>query len=159
MSRYYVTPVTLRLTLRSPHCNSASYIGDPEERLSEGWGEDLKEDFMKTSFEIIWEFLAPAEQFLNRREACERLWKGLPLKKQRQIYATFVWQREQRIEIEENPYFAISHCNPRPFNYNGSNVGLPNDTKLFIAKYGEHYGVYSKLDTEAFEMEDRREFN
>ena len=67
---------------------------------------------MKTSFEIIWEFLAPAEQFLNRREACERLWKGLPLKKQRQIYATFVWQREQRIEIEENPYFAISHCKP-----------------------------------------------
>ena len=48
---------------------------------------------MKTSFEIIWEFLAPAEQFLNRREACERLWKGLPLKKQRQIYATFVWQK------------------------------------------------------------------
>ena len=114
---------------------------------------------MKTSFEIIWEFLAPAEQFLNRREACERLWKGLPLKKQRQIYATFVWQRELRIEIEENPYFAISHCNPRPFKYNGSNVGLPNDTKLFIAKYGEHYGVYSKLDTEAFEMEDLRAFN
>ena len=54
----------------------------------------------KTSFEIIWEFLAPAEQFLNRREACERLWKGLTLKKQRQIYATLVWQREQRIEIE-----------------------------------------------------------
>ena len=63
---------------------------------------------MKTSFEIIWEFLAPAEQFLNRREACERLWKGLTLKKQRQIYATLVWQREQRIEIEENPYFANS---------------------------------------------------
>ena len=122
-------------------------------------GGELKEDFMKTSFEIIWEFLAPAEQFLNRREACERLWKGLPLKKQRQIYATFVWQREQRIEIEENPYFAISHCKPRPFNYNGSNVGLPNDTKLFIAKYGEHYGVYSKLDTEAFEMEDLKPFN
>jgi hypothetical protein len=38
-------------------------------------------------------------------------------------------------------------------------VGLPNNTKLFIAKYGEHYGVYSKLDTEAFEMEDRKAFN
>ena len=114
---------------------------------------------LNRSFEIIWEFLAPAEQFLNRREACERLWKGLPLKKQRQIYATLFWQREQKVEIEENPYFAISHCKPRPFNYNGSSVSLPNDTKLFIAKYGEHYGVYSKLDTEAFEMEDRREFN
>ena len=111
------------------------------------------------TFNIIWDFLAPSGQYANRREATERLWNGLSLQKQRQIYATFVWQREQRIEIEENPYFAISHCNPRPFNYNGSNVGLPNDTKLFIAKYGEHYGVYSKLDTEAFEMEDRKAFN
>ena len=115
---------------------------------------------LNRSFEVIWEFLAPDEQqFGNRKEACWRLWKGLPLKKQRQIYATLFWQREQKVEIEENPYFAISHCKPRPFNYNGSSVSLPNDTKLFIAKYGEHYGVYSKLDTEAFEMEDLKPFN
>ena len=111
------------------------------------------------TFTIIWDFLAPSEQYANRREATERLWNGLSLQKQRQIYATFVWQREQRIEIEENPYFAISHCTPRPFNYNGSSVPLPTNTRLFIAKYGEHYGVYSKLDTEAFEMEERKAFN
>ena len=29
MSRYPVAPITLRLALRSPHCNSTSYIGDP----------------------------------------------------------------------------------------------------------------------------------
>ena len=101
------------------------------------------------TFTIIWDFLAPSEQYANRREATERLWNGLSLQKQRQIYATFVWQREQRIEIEENPYFA---------NYNGSSVPLPTNTRLFIAKYGDRYGVYSKLDTEAFEMEDRRDF-
>ena len=112
-----------------------------------------------TSFEFIWDYLTPPDQYANRREATERFWNGLSLKKQRQIYATFFWQREQKIAIEENPFFAISHCKPRPFNYNGANVSLPNDTKLFIAKYGEHYGVYSKLDTEAFEMEDKREFN
>ena len=112
------------------------------------------------SFEVIWAFLAPDEQqFGNRKEACRRLWSAMPKQKQRQIYATFVWQKAQGVEIEENPYFAISHCKPRPFNYNGSNVSLPNDTKLFIAKYGEHYGVYSKLDTEAFEMEDLKPFN
>ena len=110
------------------------------------------------TFNIIWDFLAPSEQYANRREATERLWSSMPLSKQRQIYATFVWQREQRIEIDENPYFAISHCNPRPFNYNGSSVPLPTDIKLFIAKYGGYYGVYSKLDVEAFEMEDRRDF-
>ena len=114
----------------------------------------------RDSFEVIWEFLAPDEQqFGNRKEACRRLWSAMPKQKQRQIYATFVWQKAQGVEIEENPYFAISHCKPRPFNYNGSNVSLPNDTKLFIAKYGEHYGVYSKLDTEAFEMEDKKAFN
>ena len=111
------------------------------------------------TFEVIWAFLAPSEQYANRRDACERFWQGLSLAKQRQIYATFVWQREQKIALDENPYFALSHCQPKPFNYNGANVPLPNDTKLFIAKYGEHYGVYSKLDTEAFEMEDRRELN
>ena len=110
----------------------------------------------RDSFEVIWEFLAPDEQqFGNRKEACRRLWSAMPKQKQRQIYATFVWQKAQGVEIEENPYFG----KPRPFNYNGSNVSLPNDTKLFIAKYGEHYGVYSKLDTEAFEMEDKKAFN
>ena len=111
------------------------------------------------SFNFIWDFLSPPDQYANRREATERFWNGLSLQKQRQIYATFVWQREQKIAIDENPYFAVSHCTPRPFNYNGSNVGLPNDTKLFIAKHGDHYGVYSKLDTEAFEMTDCKPFN
>jgi hypothetical protein len=114
----------------------------------------------RDSFEVIWDFLAPDEQlFGNRKEACKRLWSCLPVPKQRQIYATLFRQREQKIAIDENPYFAISHCQPKPFNYNGANVSLPNDTKLFIAKYGEHYGVYSKLDTEAFEMVDKRPFN
>ena len=111
------------------------------------------------SFSIIWDFLSPPEQYTNRREVTERLWNSLSLRKQRQIYATFVWHREQKIAIEENPYFAISHCHPHPFNYNGSSVPLPTDTKLFIAKHGEHYGVYSKLDVEAFGMTDRKAFN
>ena len=114
----------------------------------------------KDSFEFIWSFLAPDEQlYANRREACQRFWTGLSRTKQRQIYATFVWQREQKVEIDPNPYFALSHCQPRPFNYNGSSVSLPNDTKLFIAKYGDLYGVYSKLDTEAFQMTNKRAFN
>ena len=112
-----------------------------------------------SSFEFIWDFLAPPDQYANRRAATESLWGGFSLLKQRQIYATFVWQREQKIKIEENPFFAISHCTPRPFNYNGSDVSLPENTKLFIAKYGDHYGVYSKLDTEAFEMTDCKPFN
>ena len=114
---------------------------------------------MKNTFDIIWSFLAPAEIYTNRREACERFWKELPLPKQRQIYATFVWQREQRIAIDENPYFALTHCQPKPFNYNGSSVQLPSDTKLFIAKYDARYGLYSKRDVEAFEMTDKRPFN
>ena len=114
---------------------------------------------MKNTFPFIWDFLAPPDQSANRREATERFWNSLPLSKQRQIYATLVWQKAQNIAIEENPYFAISHCTPRPFNYNGSNTPLPTDTKLFIAKFGDYYGVYSKLDTEAFEMEDRKAFN
>ena len=113
----------------------------------------------KNSFDVIWAFLEPSERYADRLEACKRLWSSFPLSKQRQIYATFVWQREQRIEIEENPYFAISHCNPRPFNYNGAKCDLPANTKLFIAKYKDLYGVYSKLDIEAFEMTDYKPFN
>ena len=111
------------------------------------------------TFDIIWSFLAPSEQYADRKEACQRYWTALTLTKQRQIYATLSWQREQRIAIDENPYFAISHCQPRPLNYNGSNYSLPNDTKLYIAKFEDHYGVYSKLDTEAFEMTERKRFN
>lgn len=125
-------------------------------------GEDgeIKRDFMnKSSFEVIWEFLAPAEQYANRLEACKRLWNAMDVKKQRQIYATFTWQRLHGIAIDENPYFAISHCNPRPFNYNGSSVSLPNNTRLYFARFDGHYGVYSKLDTEAFEMTERKRFN
>jgi len=113
----------------------------------------------KDSFQVIWDFLEPSERYLDRLEACQRLWSGLSRQKQRQIYATFVWQKDQGVDIEENPYFAISHCNPRPFNYNGAKCDLPTDKKLFIAKYKDLYGVYSKLDTEAFEMIDRKPFN
>jgi len=114
----------------------------------------------KTSFDIIWAFLAPdEEQFGNRKDACKRLWEAMPKQKQRRIYATFIWQKAQEVEIDENPYFALSHCQPKPFNYNGANVSLPTDTKLFIAKYENNYGVYSKLDTEAFEMQDCNPFN
>lgn len=112
-----------------------------------------------TTFDIIWDFLAPADRYLDRREALQRLWASFSLQQQRQIYATLVWQREQKMEIDENPYFAISHCNPMPFNYNGAKCDLPTDKVLFIAKYKDIYGVYSKLDTEAFEMTDKRPFN
>ncbi len=111
------------------------------------------------SFAFIWDFLEPSERYADRLEACKRLWGSMSLTKQRQIYATFVWQKKQEIAIEENPYFAISHCDPHPFNYNGTNVPLPTDTKLFIAKYGDRYGVYSKLDVEAFQMTDYKPFN
>ena len=113
----------------------------------------------KSSFQVIWEFLAPDEErFSDRLEACQRLWASLPISKQRQIYATLVWMREQKVEINENPYFAISNCNPQPFNYSGAKCDLPTDKKLFIAKYKGLYGVYSKLDTEAFLMTDLRPF-
>ena len=113
---------------------------------------------MKTSFDIIWDFLAPSEQYADRKEACRRLWASLPLSKQRQIYATLCWQKAQGVEIDENPYFAINHCTPRPFNYNGANVGLP-DAKMVIAKYNGSYGLFTKRDAEAFEMVDKRAFN
>lgn len=114
----------------------------------------------KDSFDIIWDFLAPDEErFANRKDACRRYWSGLSLIKQRQIYATLFWQREQKIEIEENPFFALTHCQPHPFNYNCTDVPFPENTQLFIAKYGDKYGVYSKLDTEAFLMTDLNPFN
>ena len=114
----------------------------------------------KDSFSVIMDFLSPdLERYGDRLEACERLWRGLTRQKQRQIYATLVWQREEGVEIEENPYFAISHCTPRPFNYNGYKGALPTDKRLFIAKYGDYYGLYSKLDVEAFSMEDKRAFS
>ena len=113
----------------------------------------------KDSFVVIMDFLAPdKERFSDRFDACERLWRSYSKQKQRRIYATLTWQREQGVDIEENPYFAISHCEPKPFNYNGAPCELPTDKKLFIAKFGDHYGLYSKLDVEAFEMTNRTPF-
>ena len=114
---------------------------------------------MTDSFEIIWQLLDPPAEYSDRRDACLRLWRGMNIQKQRQIYATFVWQRQQGFQWEENPFFAISHCNPKPFNFNGTGSPLPEETKLFIAKYKDRYGLYSKLDVEAFEMTDPKPFN
>ena len=114
---------------------------------------------MKDSFSVIWSFLDPDMQLYgNRQEACRELWASIPLQRKRQIYATLFWQREQGVEIDENPYFAISHCKPEPFNYNLKSVPLPTDRRLYIAFYKGGYGLYSKLDTEAFQMTDKREF-
>ncbi|MBR6017139.1 MAG: hypothetical protein IK073_00780 [Paludibacteraceae bacterium] len=113
----------------------------------------------QSSSDIMWEFLAPDEkQFGNRRTAFTQLWNELSKPQQRRIYATLFWQREQKVAINENPYFAVKNCEPHPFNYNGQDVPLPTDRRLYIAFYKGGYGIYSKLDTEAFEMTDKREF-
>ena len=113
----------------------------------------------KESFKVMMDLLKPdMERFRDRMEALERLWRSYTKQKQRRIYATLTWQQDQGVEIEANPYFAISHCEPQPFNYNGQKGDLPTDKKLFIAKFGDRYGIYSKLDVEAFEMTDYKPF-
>ena len=72
-----------------------------------------KGDFYMTSFDYIWELLAPKVEFANRKQACYRLWSSFPLEQQRAIYASIKDKMTKGQFVDYNPYFAIEK-NARP---------------------------------------------
>ena len=67
-----------------------------------------------TSFDYIWELLAPKVEFANRKQACFRLWNSFTIEQQRTIYATIKDKKTKGQFVDYNPYFAIQKNSSRP---------------------------------------------
>ena len=106
----------------------------------------------KTSFDFIWELLAPASKFQDRKDVCRAYWNALSLPKQRQIYKC-IRDRLKRFEkVPENPYFAIRDCDPQPKDYNGTpEIDNVRDHSR-IACYNGHWGIYTFEDIRLFNL-------
>ena len=116
----------------------------------------------KTSFDYVWELLAPSGQYESRKDACRALWNALTLQRQRLIYATLREQKRRGESIDENPYFAINNCHPVPTNWNGKpgvNDLIKSGEKMVIAKYCASYGTYTLREAQLFGMTDLRPLN
>ena len=61
----------------------------------------------KTSFDHLWELLAPTGEFVYRERACRRLWDTFDLDKQHEIYRRIRDKLRHGEFINPNPYFAI----------------------------------------------------
>ena len=90
-----------------------------------------------TSFDYIWQLLAPQGEYCRRMAACRLIWEGYDTEKQRQIYATIKGKLQAGEFVNENPYFAIV-----------DNAYTPRKQKqtLSYREYYARYGTTEELD-------------
>jgi len=111
----------------------------------------------KTSFDYLWELLAPTGEFVYRERACRRLWDTFNLIKQQDIYRRIRDKKRRGEFINPNPYYAIvnnvDECAPAaepPTNYFGR--PLPRGFTFYRADYLGVRGLYTEQDVRAHHM-------
>ena len=124
-------------------------------------------DSMETNtFDYIWALLDPQGEYKRRRQACERLWQGYSIDKQRAIYNGIKTKIRQGEYVNPNPYFAIednaigmaAKALPaaHPTNYNGAR-SMP-DEAMVRAIYNGIGGIYTLREAEMYGMDIKGEF-
>ena len=108
----------------------------------------------RESFKYLWALLAPKDEFVNLRDLCMKRWNALTYRRQQQIY-WFLREKKQKGEtLYDNPLYAITYCNPRPYNWNG-NPRIDEQfkrEKMVSAFYHNEFGIYPKNVADYFEM-------
>ena len=105
----------------------------------------------KTSFDHLWELLAPTGEFLYRDRACRRLWDTFTPDKRQQIFERIRGKKMRGEFVNPNPYFAIVNniddhaptAEP-PTNYYGRI--LPAGYTFYRADYYGSRGLYTEQD-------------
>ena len=109
----------------------------------------------KTSFDYLWELLAPQGEYVYRENVCRRMWATFDTDKQRAIYARIRGKKQRGEPVSPNPYYAIQHnmepeppkLNP-PKNYNGSSdfIDVVKTGTLVTAEFQGEVGIYTEAD-------------
>ena len=115
----------------------------------------------KSSFDYLWELLAPAPVFGNVKDRCRALWNSRSLQWQRRVYYTLREQKRRGEPFKENPYYTLSDCTPHPTDWNGR-PGINDMMKrerMVIAFYEGRYGTYTAKEAQLFEMTNVKSLN
>ena len=115
----------------------------------------------KTSFDYLWELLAPVGEFVYRDRACRRLWDTFNLDKQHEIYRR-IRDKKQRAEfVNPNPYYAIVNnvdggeptiMPPTDYNHSGDFDRMVATGTLVTAEYQGQVGIYTEADATKHHM-------
>ena len=109
-------------------------------------------------FETYWGTIQPDAKYDNRKESARAEWNAHPEK-----HATIMrWLQRHGPYPMRNPYFFIQDFTVRtlkavktePMNYNGRS--LDANVEYVSAKYNGAWGLYTREDVSAFEMEVKR---
>lgn len=116
----------------------------------------------KTSFDYLWELLAPTGEFVYRERACRRLWETFDLDKQHEVYRRIRDKKRHGECVNPNPYFAIVNNvddgapAAAPTNYYGR--PLPRGFTFYRADYQGTRGLYTEQDVLLHHMSNPEKF-
>ena len=110
-----------------------------------------------TSFDYMWELLAPVGEFIYRERACRRLWETFNIDKQHEVYRRIRDKKRRGETVNPNPYFAIINNvddgtpTAEPTDWNGQHAPEPTE----IACYNGHWGMYTLSDIQLFNLQTK----
>ena len=110
----------------------------------------------KQSFPHLWALLEPDEaEFGNLKSICRRRWENnYTYRQQQQIYWFLREKKRKKETIYNNPLYAITYCNPKPYDWNGDpriDEQFRRE-KMVSAFYKGKPGLYPKNVADYFEM-------
>jgi len=74
-----------------------------------------------SSFDYLWNLLAPKNEYAPMRNYCRKIWEDIPIERQRAIYRAIKRKIEQKQFVDFNPLYAIQK---------NANAPLPQPTFL-----------------------------
>ena len=116
----------------------------------------------KSSFDFLWDLLAPPLEFHNMRAKCEsQLWNACSIHMQHRIYRIIRDRKRAGKPVDKNPWYAIVNArDAEPTNYNGSPEvdEVAKTTKMVVAWYKERAGMYTLEEALALKLQIIRDF-
>lgn len=114
------------------------------------------------SFDYLWQLLAPASVYENKKNMCKELWYSFPLTQQRTIYAIIQKKKNGGGHLHPNPYFVIEdHANAQPDFLSGVDVEAcwADGIQVVQVYYNKRYKLCTLAEAKIFDLQITKEFN
>lgn len=108
----------------------------------------------RDSFPLIWDLLAPRDEFRDLYPLCLRRWNAMTYRAQQRLYWYLREKKRRGEKIYDNPLYALTYITPYPYNCNGRQDldDIFKKCKLVSAYYNGSFGIYTVLEATIFEM-------
>ena len=108
----------------------------------------------RDSFPLIWNLLAPRDEFRDLYPLCLRRWNAMTYRAQQRLYWYLREKKRKGEKIYDNPLYALTYTKPYPFNWRGvaSIDAQFKREKMVSAFYNGSFGIYPQNVADYFEM-------